>query len=700
MLKEERSFQFRERLSQVHPSDVRDYHTEKISGEAEICDGAVIRLPDDAGEVVVTAARDFCDFLFTSMNLSARYTKQGRGDITLVVDPAYGSYRGFRADVTEGGITVTAHDERGAAQGLFFLEAEMLTRRAPYIKTGITERATLFSPRMTHSGYMLDEYPDAHLAQIAHAGMDAILVMTRDVDQSLWGFADFNDLIRRAAKWGLDVYAYSYYRSLCHPDDPGADAHYESTYGRLFRQCPGFKGVVLVGESVGFPTRDPDASPLPYYDNNVDGIPADKPSADFWPCADYKNWLIKLQSIIYQYNPSADIVFWSYNWGCADRKARQALIRNIPRGVSLLVTFETYEPVPLGDDVKEQVYDYTLSFAGPGHYFISEAEVAKECGVRLYAMTNTGGLTWDMGGIPFEPMPGQWLARAKAVLEAKKKYGLSGIMEGHQYGFTPSIISEMIKFVYETGCTDVDGELTRILRRHYGQGHEREIADALECWSEAIRTLPPSGEEQQGAFRVGPSFPFSVEGKYMPKPDKASKGYFMTPKYSPFNWGERGVTAVSGVRLPYQKRRLEKMLELLRQGSAKLEALGEKNEELLYLINLGHFMECVVVTGINAKRWHLAVSRLMIEPSREEIGRILDEAEVILDDERENVLRAMPLVKCDSRLGWDPRMGYVCDPERLEWKLRLLKYVRTTELERYRLCNNFSMESYNKSFED
>jgi hypothetical protein len=35
--------------------------------------------------------------------------------------------------------------------------------------------------------------------------MDAILVMTNDVNESLWGYTDFNDLIRRAEKWGLDV---------------------------------------------------------------------------------------------------------------------------------------------------------------------------------------------------------------------------------------------------------------------------------------------------------------------------------------------------------------------------------------------------------------------------------------------------------------------------------------------------------------
>ena len=690
MLKTEHKHQFRERLAVVHPKNIRDYTVEKADGEFEVKDGAIIALPPDAGEVAVTAARDFCDYLFDSMNISARVARSTAGTIAVTIDESYRKYRSFKAEVSESGVGITAHDERGAAQALFYLEEKMSAVRAPFLRFGTAERGTLFSPRMSHSGYMLDEFPDFHLAQIAHAGMDAILVMTTGSNSSLWGFTDFNDLIRRAAKWGIDVYAYSYFRSLCHPDDPNADAHYESTYGELFRLCPGFKGVVLVGESVGFPTKDPAASPLPYFRNNVNGIPASKPSADFWPCKDYREWLIKLQSIIYKYNPDADIVFWTYNWGYADEGARRELIRRIPKGVSLLVTFETFEPLKYADGVYEQVYDYTLSYVGPGRYFVSEAETAKECGVRLYAMTNTGGNTWDMGGIPYEPMPSQWRDRASAVLACREKYGLCGLMECHQYGFTPSIISEMIKYMYETGSTDVRDELTDILRRHFGGGHEQEILDALEYWSMAIRELPPSGEEQCGAFRVGPSFPFSIEGKYQYPADNCSKGYFMTPAYRPQNGSHQAAVSLSGVRMPYERAKLVKMLEYLAEGRKRLEAIGTVNEEFERLVNLGKFMECIVTTGIHAKDWYAATAPLPIVSDRGEVERLIARAETVLEEERKNVERAIPLVECDSRLGWDPRMEYVCDPARLRWKLQLLDYVAGTELDKFRQTNRFA----------
>lgn len=694
MLHEERRFQFRQRLCQVHPADIRDDSLAATDSEFVLFDGLVISIPDDASDVIITAAKDFCDFLFTSMNISARYAKKSGGEISIVVDPSYGSYKAFQVDVTANGILITAHDDRGAAQGLFYLEDEMSVRHAPFVSYGQTQRAPLFSPRMTHSGYMLDEFPDTHLAQIAHAGMDALLVMTCDVNESLWGYTDFNDLIHRAAKWGLDVYAYSYYRSKKHPDDPDADAHYESTYGELFRQCPGFKGVVLVGESVGFPSKDPNASPLPYDANNIDGVPCSKPSADFWPCTDYRQWLLKLQSIIYKYNPDADIVFWSYNWGWANTEARQALIRNLPKGISLLVTFETYTQIPAIDGNYEHVYDYTLAFEGPGYYFKTEAEVAKECGIRLYSQTNTAGNTWDFGGIPYEPMPGQWLKRMKAVVDARETYGLCGVMENHQYGFTPSIISDLAKYVYDTGCADAEPELLRIIQRHFGFGHQQEIYDALEKWSEAIRFLPPTGEEQCGAFRIGPSYPFSIKGQYIPPYDKSSKGHFTTPKYPLFNRGEVGVPALSGVRLPMEVKMLQTMLKLMQEGGQMLEAIPDKNDALLYLINLGQFIEHVIRSGINLKHWFYVTTRMGIEPDAATAAALVEEADRILNEERVNVLETLPIVKRDSRLGWDPRMEYVCDPARLEWKLRLLDYVQNTELAQHRSCCNFHPEDW------
>ena len=59
-----------------------------------------------------------------------------------------------------------------------FLEDLMNLRAAPFLCPQKVARAPIFSPRMVHSGWGLDQFPDAHLNAMVHAGMDATLVFT------------------------------------------------------------------------------------------------------------------------------------------------------------------------------------------------------------------------------------------------------------------------------------------------------------------------------------------------------------------------------------------------------------------------------------------------------------------------------------------------------------------------------------------
>ena len=70
--------------------------------------------------------------------------------------------------------------------------------------------------------------------------------------------------------------------------------------------------------------------------------------------------------------------------------------------------FEDFEPRP---GVTKRCVDYTLMYEGPGKYFTSEAIEAHKRGIPLYTMANTGGLSWDVGVVPYEPCPYQWKRR-------------------------------------------------------------------------------------------------------------------------------------------------------------------------------------------------------------------------------------------------------------------------------------------------
>lgn len=689
MSQKEQLYDFRKKLLTVHQSHVRDFSLSPKESELVISDGATIVVEPDVGDVVLTAARDLVDYLFVSMGVSAFVTnappttgKENTIYLSLKEDIGEASgYSGFEIEA-EQSITIYGYDERGIAQGIYYLEDLFSIRRAPFAEKGVTRRRPLFSPRMVHSGFGLDLYPNEHLSAIAHQGIDAILIFVKAPDTTPYGYLDFNDLVYRAAKYGIDVYAYSYLRSHKYPGDSDAQAFYDNLYGTVFEKCPGLKGVVLVGESVEFPSKDKNVSPKSFRENFEDGIPTGKPSPGFWPCEDYPLWLDVVKKAVRKHNKEADIVFWTYNWGWAPEEDRLRLIETLPLDISLLVTYEMFEHFPLGDTVNTCA-DYTLSFAGPGHYFKTEAAAAKKRGLKLYTMSNTGGLTWDIGVIPYEPFPYQWLRRYEGLLDAHQKWGLSGLMESHHYGIWPSFISEFAKRVFYNDGTPPEEILQDILYRHFH--NFSDVAKALKLWSEAITHYTPTDEDQYGAFRIGPATPFCLLQEVVPPASEHAMfgNRIRTTFYMQSN--RKGRSLIS-VRIHEEMKSLEKMLQLIDEGVEVLEGIRDKNDALLNLLNLGKFISCCVITGIHAKKWHIKTSLLKIESDRKKLRILIDEVDEIAKAEIANAENAIPLAEFDSRIGWEPSMEYLGDADHIRWKIKHMNYVLESELATYREC--------------
>ncbi len=693
MLHTQKNYDFRKAMLEVHKKDLRDFSVKPCANEFEIKDGMKIIISENASEVIVTAAKDFADFLYTSMGVSV-FVKTGNAEdgeifvgtkeeIDLDLKNA-DSYKGFAAEVNDK-ITVCGFDDRGAAQGLYFLEDEMSEKRAPYLTKRVTRRKPLFSPRMLHSGYGLDEYPDEHLNAIAHSGRDAILIFAKEANITPYGYLDFNELIHRAKKYGIDVYAYSYMKTTVHPDDPSAKEVYDSLYGKLFRECPGLRGITLVGESVEFASKDPRVC-KPGGDWATGDVPSGKPRPGWFPCSDYPQWICLVRDTVRKYNPEADIVFWTYNWGWAPEKERVELINNMPTDVSLLCTFEMFQAYKI-ENITEHCSDYSLVFEGPGEYFTSEAVAAKKRNIRLYSMTNTGGLTWDIGTIPYEPMPYQWIKRYRAMVDAHNNWGLCGLMESHHYGFYPSFIGELSNLALSDTELNMEEHLKHILIKHFGKGNENEVDKALKLWSEAVTHFIPANEDQYGPFRCGPSYPLClrrvVNVPSVPYAHFGSRIFY--PDYPKFPANDQPKNSASALRMPVEIRSLTKAKELLEEGIKILEKIENANDNLLYLINLGKYIAATVLTGIHVKRWYITKTKLLLEQDKDKIDALFKDLYEIAETEMKNAESVLPLVDLDSRLGWEPSMEYVGDRKAIEWKLRQVKYVIEKEIPEYKL---------------
>lgn len=701
------TYEFRKEMLEIHRPDTLDKQYIGKKGEILITEWSIV-VDKNCDRVIYTAAQDLQDFLLTSLNASLAMRREA--DMTKL--PAYTIRIGtcqqlgvqwegekipasYKITVAADYIEICGIDDRGCAQGCYQLEDRMNRIHAPYLAKGVTTYSPEFSPRMIHSGYQLDRYPDQHLSAIAHAGMDAILMFVDGVNMTPSGYMDFNELIHRAGKYGLDVYAYSYFHTKLHPDDPGSPAEFEAGYGTLFKECPGFKGVVLVGESVCFPSKDPRASSGGSQSTNVtDGIPNPKPTGGWIPCCDYPQWLDRLKSTVRKYKPDADIVFWTYNWGYCSEEERLELIDRLPTDISLMATFEMFEE-KLVDGVRTRACDYTISFPEAGAYFLSEAKRAKERGIRLYSQANSAGMNWDFGTVPYQPVPYHWKRRYDAMLEAKDKYGLCGIMESHHFGFWPSFVSKLEKKMFTSPRTLGDEAIRQVAAELYGEALADKAMLAWQKLSEGYEYYICSDEDQYGPFRVGPSYPFVFnQDVKIPTVPYAHFGgnmicvtdYACSKVFFYISFGQQK-RAKPQQRHPEEAKCLEKLEAKFGEARAILEEIadelaGWQKAECLRLCNMIHYMEHTTRTTINVKRWNVLRHQCNAETDSQKLLELHQQMRQLGEAEIKNAEETIPLVQADSRLGWEPSMEYIGSEYHLRWKIRQVRQVLDHEIPR------------------
>lgn len=681
----EQNYDFQKRMCTVHRP--RLCGTVARDGQLVLTDAWTVTYPRE-NDFLAFRAEDLCDYFTVSMSIpltmEAYDAKSPVGrTIRYEIDPSLGKDGAYRVAVTDECVRLIGTDERAAAQAGYLLEDLLNIEGAPHLDLRVHDRTPILRRRMVHSGYAEDDYPDGHLNAIAHSGVNTILVFTCDVDRTPMHALDFNDLIARAARYGIDVYAYSYMTTELHPLDPGAEEYYDARFSNLFRKCPGLKGIVFVGESVEFPSRDERTSGmLRQLNRDAKGNKlVNKPNPGWFPCRDYPDWLALVKKYVRQGNPDADIVFWTYNWGYCAKEDRIALIDALPQDISLEATFEMFENFTR-DGVSSRSVDYTVSFPGPGAYFLSEAEAAHRRGIPLYSMTNAGGLTWDVGVVPYEPVPYQWMARYEAMRDCHRKYGLCGSMDCHHYGFTPSFISDLAKEMFTDPDTDGNEILDRLIVRDFGAEHLPVVREVYREFSEAVNEFICTNEEQYGPMRIGPAYPFLLFRDHklvIPTDPNAHHGgnAICFPNYAyPIDNEARRVQFYGSMRL--YKKSAERLIGGAKRLYALLPTLPEcKRDEARRIAGVAEFMGHAAMTTHNIKRWYLEKQALL---SGEEFDAHIDALLAIAKDEEENVRATLPLVDFDSRLGFEPSMTYIGDRAHLEWKLSVMKRVTDEEL--------------------
>ena len=687
----EKNYDFRKRHFEVHKKGRRV--PERLPEAGEILVDAGWTLIADAGPVTENAVGDLQDYFSVSMETPvSRGAVEGRKEIRFSVDPSVD--RGFILRVSPEGADVLLARDRDAFRASVYIEDVMSLRGLPVLPSGETVRRQLFDYRDIHSGCGVDEFPDEELRAIVHAGYDALSLFVTGPDHSSVGHVNINDLIERAARFGIEVNLFNYITTFIHPDDPGAQEVFDRAYGDLFRKYPGAAGIGLGGESLEFPSKDPHVTGKLYSESVVDGIPDTRPSTSWYPCYDYPAYIQCIERAVHKVKPEARVIFSTYNWAYLDAERRAEFLRHFPENVMLSVVYEN-ENDKLFEGLRTPVMDYTMSVTEPGYYFRTECAEAKKNGIPVQGNVNTAGIAWDFGCVPYVPAPYKLIRRLRNLRTAHDEWGVISQYATHHYGYWNCVASDLGKWAsWEDFEPDYDKLLRAIAVRDYGEDAADAVLAAWKALDDAMDYYVASNEDQYGPWRVGAAYPFifhpDITRTMVPKdirfpthPDAKNGWRIIQCFYRPF---ENDDQAPGFLRYPAELRALEKMEALWVRGTEILNKEAEKesaNAELLRFRALAQFILCAIRTVIHVKNWWILNMKLQNASSQEEGLAILGEIKAIADEEEKNVMDCYPGVELDSRLGWEASMEYVCDPWHLDWKRRQLDAARR-EIEQYR----------------
>ena len=680
MLKE-KNYDFRKRHWTYHKPDRRD--PERVAAENEVMLTADWKIGYAAGNpIAVIAANDFQEYLETSMGVSLPITKTD-GEKTLWLEVSDNVAEGFILTVEPDHIRITAASDKMTFRGTIHVEDLMNLEEAPVLTKGEFIRRPMYLRRTVHSGTGLDVYPDQELLGLLHAGYDTIDLFFEGIDKNHIGYCDFNDVIERADRFGINTVFHNYIQTFVHPDEEGAQEKFDAVYGEIIRRYPKVKQLGLCGECLEFPSRDKATTGKKHSESIVDGIPDTRPSPGWYPCEDYPAYIQCIERAVHKFNPQTEVSYSTYNWGYAPLEFRKKFLERFPENVTLSVCFEIFSKRRL-EGLHTPVMDYTMSADEPGYYFSTECEEAHKNGITVTGNVNTAGIAWDFGCVYLVPAPDKILKRDLHLREARKKWNLRDHYCTHHYGWWNSVAADLGKWSgWEDFEPDYDTLLTKIAIRDYGKEAAPHVRKAWDFWSKGMNHYIASNEDQYGPWRVGASYPFifqpsisrtmaDKEIKFPTAPHAHFGHSIIKTFYRPYENAEQ---SPGFLRYPAEIRSLEKMIAYWEQGLAEAElaiakADPKKKEEAIRLEALAHFIRNSARTTLNIKRWWIENMAMQTSPDAETALEHLEKIRSIAKEELQNVEDTIPVVEKDSRLGWEPSMEYVCDRWHLEWKIR------------------------------
>jgi hypothetical protein len=725
-----------------------DYHKRLSNGpvhvmrrdrEARLRPGEMA-LPDSGWRIVSSprnsnllqhAVQDFQDYLETSMGVRAEISSPvsledwknlpraivvGTREQLPGCGTALKAAKAYEIVTTATQVMVCGSDDRGAMYGMYHLEARMNLREAPYLPADWrTVRHSLYDTRMVLSWMGWMEFPDALLSHLAHDGFDAIFASVyanpngdRTTAESSTDFyarllfrvrqqdaGRMRDLVNRAARFGIKVYAPVIYQYLGTPE---SEAGLRRLVRDIIKEFPDIQGYILLTE--GF-----------WYGAWRGGRAGGDDAIREWT----RQWVRAVAIVTEECrraNPSIEILPWDYNIVNRREKAdlKRELIQQLPGESIPLLSWENGKSFNL-DGFEGHVTDYSLSQTGPAEVTEAQIAEARRRGMKVYCNADTFACGGQLQTIPYLPFPQQWHERYKAL----EKHGINGTLESWSTGYTPNFMSELRAWYSWSDAPALEELLGAMARRMFGDAAAPQVVKAWDLFSQAIRLLPDTGPTMGTSNSIGnPLFLQEPPARtatfhHSWKDHDKWTGYFggaINPHW-PFtfsrltfvpdftnrtNKAELYARNVSGIRpaedaailpvfLKYLRLAADRMgegLKLYRQ--AALNAPASKREAALREVVVAGQAHRMLLSEHGVLEFEDLRLRLATATEGRESATLLSRMEEIARQEIARTELSLTAAGRDSRLGFQFECDYVYTPYSLREKLGVLRDTLETHL--------------------
>jgi hypothetical protein len=536
----------------------------------------------------------------------------------------------------------------------------------------------------------VESYPEGLLQRLAAAGVNGVwlhtVLRTLAKDPAFPEFgadsekriANLRTLVARGKKYGVGVYLYmneprampdTFFAArperaamrgvregercaLC-TSDPEVRRWMSDALASVFTQVPGLGGVFAITAS-----------------ENLTSCASHRQQAKCERCKNrsYAEIIAEVNATIAagvaHGNPDAKTIVW--DWGWDDAHAAE-IIAKLPKTCWFQSLSELSLPIERGG-VKSTVNEYSISAVGPGPRATKHWALAREAGLKTSAKVQVGA-TWEFSAIPYLPTMDLVAEHARNLSSA----GVNGLMLSWSLGCYPSPNLEVFQ-AFTKNTVDIGTVLDRVAERHYGKAAVPLARQAWTAFSDGFREFPfHIATLYDGPQHMGPSNPLYL------KPT----GYRATMVGIPYD-------DLKSWRSIYPTEIWIGQMEKVRAGFARGNGLwgqlvaqtaGTRQQEGKRELGLFRAAELHFASCANQARFVAARDKRLA--ATDDAARAACRAELrkTVRDELETAKQLLPLVKADSRIGYESSNQYYYIPQDLLEKVLCCRSI-LAELDR------------------